>query len=79
MIVKFIKTFFRFHFTATTSEALGGVSKSLAKLRKAADNHDRRAVAADRLVERFVTISADEAKERDRAHRVADRLEDLIA
>ncbi len=79
MIIKFLKTFFSIHFTATTSQALDGVSKSLAKLRKASANHDRRHAAAERLIDQFTLVSAEEAQQRDRALRVAERFEDLIA
>ena len=78
-MINIIKNLYRHFTTPTTAKALGGVDAALKNLRAAADQHTRREAAALRLMESFAVAAAHETTERERATRVADRLEDLIS
>ncbi|WP_349434217.1 hypothetical protein [Pararhizobium sp. A13] len=78
-IIRILKAIYRHYTTPTTTKALGGLDKSLKKLRAASAQHNRRHLTANRLIEAFTLASEQEAAQRDRALRVSERLEDLVA
>ncbi|KQR67893.1 hypothetical protein [Rhizobium sp. Leaf341] len=74
-----LKNLYRHFTTPSTSKALGGLDKALTQLNKAAAQHERRAAASLRLMEAFAEKALIENSQAKRAHRVSERLEDLLA
>lgn len=63
----------------SVGNAITGMNKALVKLRHAADHAERRAAAELRLVEKHQAMAFAANEERNRAVRVSDKLEDLLA